>query len=92
MTAGGPFSLFLWGACAMASAVIALFFWKFYTRARDRLLAMFAFAFASLSVHWIGLAIAQPQEDTRHWFYALRLAAFLLIMVAIVDKNRARKH
>lgn len=85
-------TLFLWGGCAIASAVIALFFWKFYKRARDRLLAMFSLAFASLAVHWVGLAVAQPQEDTRHWFYVLRLAAFLLIIAAVVDKNRARKH
>jgi hypothetical protein len=92
MTSGGTMTLFLWGACAMASSVVALFFWKFYRRTADRLLAMFALAFASLAVHWIGLAIAQPQEDTRHFFYILRLIAFLLIIVAIVDKNRARKH
>jgi hypothetical protein len=84
-------TLFLWGACATASAVIALFFWKFYRRASDRLLALFALAFATLSAHWIGLAVVQPAEDIRHWFYIVRLAAFLIIIVAIVDKNRSHK-
>jgi hypothetical protein len=84
-------SNFIWGACAMASLVIAAFFWKFYRRTSDRLLAMFALAFVTLSVHWIGLGIAQPQEDTRHYFFVLRLLAFLIIAVAIVDKNRTAK-
>lgn len=84
-------TLFMWGACAMASAVIAVFFWTFYRNTADRLLAMFSLAFGSLSLHWVGLAIAQPAEDTRHYFYVLRLLAFLLIIAAIVDKNRGRK-
>ena len=76
----------------MASTVIALFFWKFYRRAADRLLLMFALAFAALAAHWIGLAIVQPHQDIRHYFYVLRLVAFVLILVAIVDKNRANDH
>lgn len=86
-----PITMFLWGACALASTVIALFFWKFYRRTADRLLVMFALAFASLAIHWLGLAFVQPEEDVRHWFYILRLVAFLLIIAAIVDKNRASK-
>jgi phosphoglycerol transferase MdoB-like AlkP superfamily enzyme len=83
-------TLFLWGACAMASATIALFFWSFYRRTGDRLLAMFALGFATLSVHWIGLAAVQPVEEMRHYFYVIRLVAFLLIIIGIVDKNLAR--
>lgn len=84
-------SAFVWGACAMASAVIALYFWKFYRRAGDRLLMLFSLAFATLSLHWIGLGVVQPPEETRHYFYVVRLVAFLLIVVAIVDKNRAER-
>lgn len=83
---------FLWGLCAMASAVISLFFWRYYLAARDRLLAWFSLAFASLSAHWIGLGVVQPSEDVRHYFYLLRLLAFLLIIAAIVDKNRKPSH
>jgi hypothetical protein len=79
---------FIWGACAMASLVIAAYFWKFYRRTSDRLHAMFALAFVAFSVHWVGLGLVQPEEDTRHYFYVLRLLAFLLIAVAIIDKNR----
>jgi hypothetical protein len=79
---------FLLGACAMASAVIAMFLWKFYRRTSDRLFALFALAFASLSAHWIGLGIVQPTEETRHYFFLLRLLAFCLIIAGIVAKNR----
>ncbi len=83
-------TLFLWGACAMGSAIISLFFWSFYRRTADRLLAMFALGFATLAVHWVGLAVVQPVEETRHYFYVVRLIAFLLIIIGIVDKNLAR--
>jgi len=81
-------TLFLWGGCAMACAVIALFFWRFFRDTRDRLFAMFSLAFWSLALHWSALATLTPGEETRHYFYLLRLVAFLLILVAVIDKNR----
>ena len=81
-------NLFLWGGCAMASAVIALFFWRFFRDTRDRLFAMFSLAFWTLTAHWAALASLTPGEETRHYFYVLRLIAFLLILVAVIDKNR----
>jgi hypothetical protein len=50
---------------------------------------MFAFAFWTLSLHWIGLAVVMPHDETRPYFFVLRLIAFLLILVAVIDKNRA---
>ena len=83
-------SLFAWGACAALSSVAGLFFWQLlYRETRDRLFAMFAMAFWCLSVHWCALAIVNPEVDTRHYFFVLRLLAFLLIIAAIIDKNRA---
>lgn len=81
--------LFSWGACAVASSIAGLFFWKFFRATHDRLFAMFAMAFWSLSAHWVGLAIVNPAVETRHYFYLLRLLAFLLILAAIIDKNRS---
>lgn len=77
------------GLLAGGYAVAALFFLKFWVRTRDRLFAMFAAAFALLSVHRI-LAVATFNwfgEDV--WLYVIRLAAFVIILVAIIDKNRA---
>jgi heme A synthase len=83
-------TLFVWGGCAVASAVAALFFWRFFRDTRDRLFAMFSLAFFTLGAHWAALASLAPGEETRHYFYVLRLIAFLLILAAVIDKNRNR--
>jgi hypothetical protein len=76
------------GAIAMASAVAALFFLRFWRDTGDRLFAMFAAAFILLGVTRIGLALSQSHFEGQTYWYWVRLAAFLLILVAIVDKNR----
>lgn len=80
--------LFLWGGCSMASTVVALFFWRFFRDTRDRLFVMFSLAFGALALHWAALALFTPLQETRVYFYMIRLVAFLLILVAVVDKNR----
>jgi hypothetical protein len=84
-------TLFLWGACAALSAVAGGFFWRFFREMHDRLFAMFALAFWAFALHWAGLSLLQPHDDTRHYMYVLRLIAFLLILAAVIDKNRASR-
>ena len=79
----------LLGATAMGSFVAALFFLRFYRQTRDALFAYFGAAFGLLGVHWLALGLAGPAEEARVYFYVARLLAFLLIIVAIVQKNRA---
>jgi hypothetical protein len=79
---------FLMGAIAMASAIAALFFLRFWRDTGDRLFAIFATAFLLLGFTRIGLALSTTQlEGQTHWYW-VRLAAFLLILLAVVDKNR----
>jgi hypothetical protein len=59
---------------------------------RDRLFVFFAIAFAALAANWIGLSMIDPDVESRHNIYVLRLLAFVLIIVGIVDKNRRRLH
>ncbi len=75
----------------MASATVALYFLRFWMQSRDRLFLFFATAFAAFALHWIGLGIAQPPVESRHYLYVLRLLAFLLILVGIIDKNRSTR-
>src|SRR5688572_22722258 len=76
------------GAIAMASAVVALFFLRFWRETGDRLFAMFSMAFLLLGVTRLGLALSpQDMEGHTHWYW-VRLVAFLVILAAIVDKNR----
>lgn len=81
---------FLNGALAMACAVIGLFFLRFWRDAHDRLFLFFALAFWTLAAGWLGLSLAGTEQEARTPFYVLRLAAFALILLAILDKNRTR--
>lgn len=78
------------GALAAAFAVIALFFLRFWRRTGDRLFAFFALAFALLAVQRVLLGVLREWGERSVPLYGLRLVAFLLIIVAIIDKNRAR--
>lgn len=67
-----------------------MFFFRFWKDTRDRLFFLFGLAFWVLAFHWYELAV-DATEETRPYFYAIRLLAFLLIIAAIIDKNRSRK-
>jgi O-antigen/teichoic acid export membrane protein len=79
---------FLGGAAAATSWIVAMFLFKFWRESRDRLLLLFSLAFLMLGVNWLLVSAVHPGTETRHLFYAVRLVAFLLILVAILDKNR----
>jgi hypothetical protein len=79
---------FLWGALSMAHAAVALFFLRYWRTSHDRLFVYFAVAFAVMALNWIGLAMVDPGFELRHTLYLLRLAAFVLIIIGIIDKNR----
>ena len=78
-------ALVMSGALAMGYLVAGLFFLKYWTASRDRLFAMFAVAFALLALQRVLLAFT-PAGSTL--LYSIRVVAFLVIIVAIVDKNR----
>lgn len=84
-------NVFLLGAAAMACVVIGLFFVRYWKSTRDRFFVFFIAAFWTFAAHWLGLALVQPHVEGRHWLYVLRLLAFLLIILGIVDKNRRAK-
>lgn len=68
--------------------VVGLFFLKFWAQSRDRLFAMFAAAFWILGIQRLVLAATRSVFEDQAIFYSLRLLAFVIIIVAIVDKNR----
>jgi hypothetical protein len=79
---------FIMGAIAMASAVVALFFLRFWRETGDRLFGLFSLAFLLLGITRVGLAFSQTESEPQSHWYWLRLAAFVIILLAIVDKNR----
>jgi hypothetical protein len=68
--------------------VAGLFFLRFWASSRDRLFAMFAAAFWILGIQRLLLSLTRSMVEDQAIFYSLRLLAFLIIIVAIVDKNR----
>lgn len=80
----------VYGAIIMGSIVVSLFFLNFWRRVRDRFFLFFSLAFLLLAVNWLVLVLAGAASDVRSYGYLTRLLAFLLIIVAIVDKNRSK--
>ena len=78
---------FLSGAIVAGYLVAGLFFLRFWKKTRDRLFAAFAFAFWLLGLNQALLAFSNVPAEERSWLYLLRLAAFVLILVAIWHKN-----
>ena len=79
---------FIAGMLTMASAVVALFFLRYWRSSRDRLFAFFAAAFAAMAVEWAAVAARPDVEGFGYAIHLLRLLAFLLIIAGIIDKNR----
>jgi hypothetical protein len=76
------------GAIVMGYAVCGLFFLRFWRRTGDRLFLVFALAFWMLGLQRLAFAFTEPVEESRTGFYLIRLFAFLLILWAIVEKNK----
>lgn len=82
---------FVSGMIVMGYLVAGLFFLRFWRDSRDRLFAMFGAAFFMLAIQRIGLEIWHDVPERTTPLYFVRLLAFLIILIAIVDKNRPRK-
>lgn len=76
--------LFVSGLLTTGYAIAALFFLRFWRDTHDRLFGLFATAFSILSLQRILITFTRLGDVV----YVIRLAAFLLIIVAIVEKNR----
>ena len=79
---------FISGSTFVASAAIALFFVGFWRHSGDRLFAIFALAFAALAVNRLVLVIIGDDDENTTYVYLVRLLAFVLILIAIFDRNR----
>ena len=79
---------FLAGASFIAAVAIALFFARFWRVSGDRLFAIFALAFAVFATNRLILVLLEDDNENTTYVYLVRLAAFILILAAIVDKNR----
>lgn len=81
---------FVSGGTAVASLVIALFFFRYWRQTGDRLFGMFSGGFLVFALSRLILAFLEEDDEGRVFVYTLRLVAFGLILAAIIDKNRSR--
>jgi hypothetical protein len=72
----------------LAAGAIALFFVRSWTRNGDRFFLLFGLAFGLMAVERCILVLVPAAHEFRPFVYLIRLAAFLLILAAIADKNR----
>lgn len=80
-------NVFMSGGICVGYAVASLLFLRFWRRTNDRLFAWFAAAFAVLMVErllWFWSEIAHTYAVV----YMARLVGFLLIIGAVIDRNR----
>lgn len=80
------------GVIIAGYAAAGLFFLRFWRETRDRLFAIFATAFWLLCIQRILLSVryAVVSDENAAYIYLVRLLAFVLIIVGILDKNRSR--
>ena len=80
---------FLSGAIMALCLVAALFFARFWSRTRDRLFAIFSFSFFLLAFERCALLAVGSNDETKTWVYLIRFVAFAVLVLGIIDKNRA---
>ncbi|MCE9566711.1 MAG: DUF5985 family protein [Planctomycetes bacterium] len=78
------------GAIAMGFGIAGVFFLRFWRDTRDRLFALFALSFFVMTANRVVVVLSEePLVGTMQ--YWVRLVAYALILVAILDKNRTRQ-
>ena len=85
---GDALSQLISGALVMGYFVAGLYFLRFWRDTRDRLFGIFAAAFWLLAAQRAALAMTVDPTGEQVVLYSVRLLAFVLILAAIIDKNR----
>jgi hypothetical protein len=78
---------FLSGVFMMGLAVVALIFLRSWKETGDAFFIRFSVAFFLLAVERVPLALFHQMKEPGSLVYLIRLAAFLLILHAILRKN-----
>lgn len=80
---------FLLGVIVTASLTAGIFFLRFWRRTSDPLFVAFSAAFTIEGLNRIGFLFVDRPNEGSPTIYMVRLLAFLLILAAIVWKNRS---
>jgi hypothetical protein len=79
------------GGLGTASLIVGMFFLRFFRRTQDGLFLAFAVAFWLMALNQIAPILLGVGRENLGGIYLLRLAAFTLIIVAILGKNLQRR-
>ena len=91
MTFGANFDPLMLGAISAVNLVAALLFLRYWLSSRERFFLYFAASFAIEAVNRAVSALAGVPGDESALHFTVRLLAYLLILLAIWDKNRTPK-
>lgn len=83
-------NLMMLGATAMACFTVSLFFMRFWKTTGDRFFLYFAISFCIEGFDRIILGLTHQSNEQEPLSYSIQLLAFLVILFAIIDKNRKR--
>jgi hypothetical protein len=83
---------FMLGAVTVASAMVGLFFLRFWRKTRDRFFLCFALSFWIEGLGRVLEALSESLHQDMPAHYLVRLLAYALILFAIVDKNFPRRN
>lgn len=79
------------GAIIMASLTIALIFLRFWKSTHDRFFLFFSISFALEALNRLLIQVATHQDEQQPLIYLIRLVAYSLILVAILQKNKRHR-
>lgn len=83
-----PIYQFMAGAICVMFYIVALFFWQFYRKIGDRFFLLFSISFHIFAVERCALVLLSISDESRSFLYMVRFIAFVIILIAIIDKNR----
>lgn len=81
----------LLGAIAAACFAVGLCFLRYWRSTRDRLFLFFMLSFWIEAANRTHMAMTASWNESEPSHYIVRLASYVLIVLAIWDKNRPRK-
>jgi uncharacterized membrane protein len=81
-------NLMLIGAIAMACFTASLFFLRFWRKTGDRFFLFFSLSFCIEGVSRVILGMIGDGDERQPLIVLMRLFAFVVILIAIIDKNR----
>jgi hypothetical protein len=79
---------FISGVVTAGFLIAALFFFRFWKRTSDSLFAYFGISFLLFAAGQATAVFWGTPQDDKVWVFLVRLVGFILLLIAIVGKNR----